>query len=385
MSGGDLQAYVRRQKPSLKEALDHLEQVCSGLSHAHRRGIIHRDIKPQNLLLNGDHSTVKIADFGVARVDLSDSPITRVGTNIYAPPEHSPMRTSKANSVRLTPAADVYSLAKTAYTLITGDAPRSFANEQISGLPDACMHEEWAEPLLSVFQKATAEDPLDRHQTVDEFWTDLLPVREIAGDVETSTVLSAELPQPHVSRGYSPIAPERPDFELIPTNNTARETEANFIPPAHKYPVVVADRHALPNVVPSAPVAVDTRPVSTQPNPKKRRRLRRLFTFALILVAFTGVLYGTASYIRGRNLFADIRSPFKTQEAVANTDIYLRPNPNTDNDPIGLVTKNSKVRIVTAQNNWYQVDVIEQGRPKPQTASATRGWLNGKYLDISEN
>jgi serine/threonine protein kinase len=387
MSGGDMQAYVRRQKPSLKEALDHLEQVCAGLGHAHKRGIIHRDIKPQNLLLNGDHSTVKIADFGVARVDLSDSPITRVGTNIYAPPEHSPMHTSRANTNRLTPAADVYSLAKAAYAIITGDAPRGFANEQITGLPDACVQEEWAEPLLSILKKATAEEPLERPQSVDEFWTGLLPVREIAGDVETSTVLSAELPQPHVSRGYSPIAPERPDFELIPTKNTARETEGKFVAPALEYPAVVADKHALPNAAPSAPIVVNTSPVrkGSTSSPKEPRKLRRLLTFALILVGFTGVLYGTASYIRGRNLLADIRLPFKTQEAVANTDIYLRPAPNTDNDPIGLVTKNSKVRIVTTQNNWYQVDVIEQGRAKPQTASATRGWLNGKYLDISEN
>ena len=61
------------------------------LSFAHRHSIIHRDIKPQNLLLTSDRETVKIADFGVARVNLSDAPITRVGTNVYAPPEHSPL------------------------------------------------------------------------------------------------------------------------------------------------------------------------------------------------------------------------------------------------------------------------------------------------------
>src|SRR5438105_1856992 len=83
MAGGDLQKLVRREKIGLKDGLRYIEQVCAGLGHAHEKGIIHRDIKPQNLLLNADHSTVKIADFGVARVSLSDSPITRVGTNIY--------------------------------------------------------------------------------------------------------------------------------------------------------------------------------------------------------------------------------------------------------------------------------------------------------------
>jgi uncharacterized protein YgiM (DUF1202 family) len=97
---------------------------------------------------------------------------------------------------------------------------------------------------------------------------------------------------------------------------------------------------------------------------------------------FTGVLYGTASYMRGKGVLPEIRNPFRTQTATANTDIYLRPSPNTDNDPVGLVTKNSKVRIVNSQNNWYQVDVIEQGRPRNAAVSAARGWLNGKYLDL---
>src|SRR6476620_8254584 len=137
MPGGDLQALVRKRQCDLKTALNYIEQICAGLGHAHHKGIIHRDIKPQNLLLTADHSTVKIADFGVARVDVSDSPITRVGTNIYAPPEHSPMHIGKGNGTSLTPAADIYSLAKSVYTIVTGDSPRAFSNEQVTSLPDA--------------------------------------------------------------------------------------------------------------------------------------------------------------------------------------------------------------------------------------------------------
>jgi hypothetical protein len=187
-----------------------------------------------------------------------------------------------------------------------------------------------------------------------------------------------------VSRGYSPIAPERPDFEIIPTHNTPRLAASDIVAPAVKYPAMPAQesRAAVANVSPPSPMSEGMPPAKG----RKRRTLRRLLTFAVILIAFTGVLYGTASYIRGRNLFADIKNPFKPQQsATANTDIYLRPSPNTDSDPIGLVTKNSKVKIVTMQNNWYQVDVIEQGRVRPQAANATRGWLNGKYLDLNEN
>jgi hypothetical protein len=126
--------------------------------------------------------------------------------------------------------------------------------------------------------------------------------------------------------------------------------------------------------------------VVPQPQSRRGRRpLRRFAVFVVLICVFTGILYGTASYMRGHNFLSEIKNPFRSQTGVANTDIYLRPAPNTDNDPIGLVTKNSKVRIVNSQNNWYQVDVIEQGRERPNMPNITRGWLNGKYLEVGDN
>ena len=84
-------ALSRRAPLSLNKTLFYLEQVCSGLAHAHECGVIHRDIKPQNLLLTGDRQVVKIADFGVARLAATEGAITRVGTNIYSAPEHNPL------------------------------------------------------------------------------------------------------------------------------------------------------------------------------------------------------------------------------------------------------------------------------------------------------
>jgi hypothetical protein len=78
---------------------------------------------------------------------------------------------------------------------------------------------------------------------------------------------------------------------------------------------------------------------------------------------------------------ADIES-ICSKDGKANTDINLRPEPNANNDPIGLVTKDSKVRIIKIQNNWYQVDVLEQGRDRDPPLSTNRGWLNGKYVDL---
>lgn len=394
MPGGDLQSRVRRRKLAPQEAMNLIEQVCSGISHAHERGVIHRDIKPQNLLLSSDHLTVKIADFGVARSRNIDSPITRVGTNIYAPPEHSPLNIGAGNASQLTPAADIYSLAKTVYTLMTGEAPRAFANELITSLPENVRGEDWADALLTVLQKATNDAPSMRQQTVEEFWNDLAAVRSGIAEGEYVTVIKdTAAPQPHVARGYSPIAPTQPSFEEV------KIPPPSYTRPAYSPPQRVGSPHVSKGsfahqtapIQPAISPYIDQREVaansSTNSQPKKKRRvLRRLATFAVFFMIFVGVLYGTASYMRGRGIIPDFTDLFgQTKTAVANTDIYLRPTPNTDNDPIGLVTKNSKVRIVNSRDNWYQVDVVEQGRERPNATNATRGWLNGKYIDFGTN
>jgi serine/threonine protein kinase len=378
LSGGNLQSLIRKKRLELPAALAYLEQICAGLSHAHSRGVIHRDIKPQNLLLTADLKTVKIADFGVARFSVSDSPITRVGTNIYAPPEHSPLsagRTGELGTAALTPAADVYSLAKTAYTLITGEVPRAFVNDQIISLPDALSDRAWSGELLRVFAMATNSDSGKRHSSVEEFWADLGSVRRQAADGEYTTLASEELPRPHISKGYTAIVPAAPEFEPDPDVLSRPESTGKAIHIDLREPLVHNRVKPEPPIFQAPPPSIPG---------KNRGRARRYATFFVFVGLFTGVLYGTASYMRGRGVLPEFTSLFRSRTAIANTDIYLRPAPNTENEPIGLVTKNSKVRIVNSQNNWYQVDVIEQGRARPSQANSSRGWLNGKFLDMDQ-
>ncbi|MBC7900453.1 MAG: SH3 domain-containing protein, partial [Saprospiraceae bacterium] len=119
------------------------------------------------------------------------------------------------------------------------------------------------------------------------------------------------------------------------------------------------------------------------PKPKRKRRFSRaLAAFVVFLAVFAGGLYATQAYLRGLGLFNGPGNVLSAQTGKANTDINLRPSPNVNNDPIGLVTKNSRVRIVKSQNNWYQVDVLEQGRQRDDQLATNRGWLNGKYVDL---
>src|SRR5215831_10177474 len=200
LPGGDLAALTRGKPLPLDRALFYLEQVCSGLAHAHQCGVIHRDIKPQNLLLSADKETVKIADFGVARLEATEGAITRVGTNIYSAPEHNPlMQTSQLDpavfaggSRFVTPAADIYSLAKTAYTLLAGAAPRRFAQYSITELPASLNDKYWSKGVCRVLERATQDGPQNRYQTVSEFWSELadasLPdTKELPGVIRTDT------------------------------------------------------------------------------------------------------------------------------------------------------------------------------------------------------
>ncbi len=383
LSGGDLQNAVRKREIPLTQALSYVEQICSGLGHAHRNGVIHRDIKPQNLLLTGDLATVKIADFGVARFSMADSPITRVGTNVYAPPEHSPMsagQTGRLDIEQLTPAADIYSLAKSVYTLVTRESPRAYSNRPIDNLPTAIRYEKWADDLIRVLKRATQSEAGKRPQNVDDFWGDLDIVRRIAADEEVSTVIKSRSakPQPHVARGYTPIVPKQPNFEPVSEPAIDVESPSPQIIPYVNYPVAHSPYAPKINVI----IGTD----SNRARPKKKKTvLRRSIVFAVCIIVFTGILYGTASYMRGSGILPEIRNPFKSQTAVANTDIFLRSGPNVDNDKIGLVTKDSKVKILSTQNNWYQVDIVEQGRVRSPPDPTTRGWLNGKYLEIDKN
>src|SRR5215218_4985483 len=243
LPGGDLFALTKTHPLSIKQTLFYLEQVCSGLAHAHKCGVIHRDIKPQNLLLTADQEIVKIADFGVARLDANDGAITRVGTNIYSAPEHNPlMQTGQLDMTglrlphdHLTPAADVYSLAKTTYTLLAGESPRRFAQHALTELPSHVSESPWASAVLRVLEKATQNRPDARYQTVEEFWDDMadasLPPTRPLQMVPANASLQQMRGKPSEDLSVEPedefteAAPPRPHFQVPAQQQEIRDVK----------------------------------------------------------------------------------------------------------------------------------------------------------------
>jgi len=118
MSGGSLADRLRDNKPDMREAAQIVANIASGIHHAHQRGLLHRDIKPGNILFD-DHGVAQVADFGLARsieptASLHSGAI--VGTPMYMAPE-------QAHGTTLTTTADIYSLGAVLYELLTGRPP----------------------------------------------------------------------------------------------------------------------------------------------------------------------------------------------------------------------------------------------------------------------
>ena len=398
MPGGDLAKACREKSLAFQKSFGYLEQVCAGLAHAHQSGVIHRDIKPQNLLLTADKETVKIADFGVARFSASDSPITRVGTNIYAPPEHSPMLAEDGKHfevAELTPAADIYSLAKTAYVLFTCESPRIFANQQITELPFACRQERWARDFLEIVKKATQTDPKARHQDIYEFWKDFTRLKAYTqgevGEIKTQVaVRSGATPKAHVARGYTPLAPQKPDFntsrELKFQNNQLLKNPAIVVKVDNAARLNQFQNQPLNNIPTAQPPVIAPEDAvfhDVNEKPKfKKSFSRRFVTFFVVICVFTGILYGTHSLLRGVGILPEIKNPFSKPTGTATNDVNLRLAGDPESQKIGLVPKNSRVRIVNSKDNWYEVDIIEYGRPKEAPTDADHGWVNKRYIDV---
>ena len=129
IEGKSLREMIReRGRLSVDEAKEIAGQVGRALAYAHSRGVVHRDIKPGNIMLAGD-GTAKITDFGLAHIGLDGSDLTQTGSGLgtydYMPPEQ--MNDAKHTDHRV----DIYSFGATIYEMVTGRSPRLFRESDI--------------------------------------------------------------------------------------------------------------------------------------------------------------------------------------------------------------------------------------------------------------
>lgn len=184
VDGITLKQYMeKRGQLNWREALHFITQIMRGLSHAHSRGIVHRDIKPQNIMVLRDGS-VKVADFGIACLEDANQTLTQeaLGSVHYISPE-------QARGDRTDARSDIYSAGVVLYEMLAGRLPFegesavSVAIQHLSSIPLAPreINPDIPEQLELICMKAMASDIDRRYRSADEMIADLEAFRKDPG------------------------------------------------------------------------------------------------------------------------------------------------------------------------------------------------------------
>src|SRR6266545_895831 len=210
VAGSDLKALLMRNGAlPIEQAVYVGECVANGLDAAHRIGMVHRDIKPQNIIV-GEQGQVKITDFGIAKSSLSTA-LTETGVTFGTADYISP---EQARGLPATPRSDIYSLGVTLYETLTnrlpfsGDSSIAVAMQHVSAdPPPPRMYNPRIPPQLeSLVLRALSKEPDRRPITARDFARQLSGYRDIG---EQATVVGPPIPrpaQPPIPRPAQPAA-----------------------------------------------------------------------------------------------------------------------------------------------------------------------------------
>jgi serine/threonine protein kinase len=232
---------------STDESLTILRSIASALTYAHGRGMIHRDVKPANVMLDQD-GDVYLTDFGL--VKLADAQNVTIAGMIVGTPEYMAPEQS-AGPVDVTPAVDQYSLAVVAYQLLVGRVPFT------APTPVGVIQKHISEPpppphtivptfpphVERVLMRGLSKEPEDRYPTVDVFIRELslaarsslqgvAPVQDVVDDTYSSTPVDVTIVEPDdpasVAQPTAPVRPRHPGADL----DTMRVPHAETAPTA---------------------------------------------------------------------------------------------------------------------------------------------------------
>ena len=331
VAGRSLKAIVREDgalEPAL--AIDIVIQILRAARFAHRRGVIHRDLKPHNVILD-EEGRARVTDFGIARAGASDMTLTGsiMGTAQYLSPE-------QAQGFAVSDASDLYSVGVILYELLTGavpfegDSAVAIAFKQVSAAPRPPSELNPAIPasLDAVVMRALAKDPAGRYASADELITALQRERET-------------LP------AYSPAAAITGVYETLPTRPAAPATAIASAPlaapPAYGAPVYAGGGSEPP----------------LPPEDRVSRRWIWLLALALALAAAAAAAALLLGNSTARVRVPDVRGD---SEPVANTVLHrvglvAAPSREASTTPLGLVVKESPAPGASVKKG-SRVDIV---------------------------
>jgi eukaryotic-like serine/threonine-protein kinase len=344
IEGTDLRRYLRsRGVLAIDRAIIIAHDVALGLGAAHRRGIVHRDVKPQNVLVGRDGS-IKLTDFGIASVykDINDERLTTTGMTLGTVQYYAP---EQAQGEIVNPAADVYALGIVMYEMLTGrtpfdgDTPVAVAMQHIQDIPvpPSQLNANIPPALEDIIVRCLEKVPEMRYRD----GTTLARALEILGEEETGAILPPNVtpggiatPPPMSSQGGQRVngvsskssSSPNPSYNghtSSPDNGSATttvNTDQPYLPLSANAAGALTDL-ASPNVPYNTPGDISvgaTRPFRKDTlTPAGRHESRFASVVTILILVATLLLLGFSIYLAGELGFLPL--PFKSGPSATST------------------------------------------------------------------
>lgn len=293
LEGDTLKDYVEKKgKLTVNETIDLSIQIASALEAAHKSKIVHRDIKPQNIVLTRNMTQAKVTDFGIAKMS-SAATITTLGSSTigsvhYFSPEHAKGGYTDEKS-------DIYSLGIVMYEMCTGtlpfnaESPVSVALKQIQEEPKMPkeVNPEVTESLNNIILKAMAKNTTDRYQTATALLEDLISAKHNPDQkfLKSNSDISTSATQVIPILGMKDLNERKETIsDVNHSRKAARRNALNDIPEDTKINEEEEKEEA--------PKKVEEQDIFAKPKKKKNKKL--MFTLIGVGVVCLGIIIGLA-------------------------------------------------------------------------------------------
>lgn len=272
IDGQDLKKIIRSVAPiPIDRALHISIQMCAGVGYAHRAGLVHADVKPQNILITGN-DTVKVTDFGIAQA-LSQTQSQERQSVVWGSPHY--FAPEQATGEPPNTSSDVYAIGIVMFEMLTGKLPYSGSDQQelaLAHIREEVPHVMTINPgipihLDRIVHKVMSKEPSQRYRTADQLGRILISYQK---EYQAAGGNSASIGQPSANAVPSAAQPSNQPISLKPivTGNTpppqvgASQAAAKPVTPS-----VSAPSASPPTAAPAAQRPVTATPVSASPSP----------------------------------------------------------------------------------------------------------------------